>query len=264
MKELLIRTITGIFLIFLVAGGILLGPLTLAAVTLMVALLGILEILTLYRLKADLPHLWMALTSLCLIPITLMILRFHWSAWWLAVAAAGWLIGVFRTRSTVPGLLMFLWVSAPLSAFLALGFAVEPDRYLPVLPLTIISLIWINDTFAYLTGSMMGKHRLSPVISPGKTWEGLVGGLLMTLLGGYIASRITQEFIGGIWIALALMVSLLGLAGDLFESALKRKHRVKNSGSLLPGHGGVLDRFDSLFFTAPFILRLYYLLNLRV
>ncbi len=264
MKELLIRTITGIFLIFLVAGAILLGPLTLAALALMVALLGIQEILALFRLKADLPHLWMALASLCLVPLTLMILRYQWSPWWLAVAVVGWIIGIFGSRSLVPGLLMFLWVSAPLSAFLALGFAVEPDRYLPVLPLTVIALIWINDTFAYLTGSMMGKHRLSPVISPGKTWEGLVGGLLFALLGGYVASRITPEFDGGIWIALALMVSLLGLSGDLFESALKRKHRVKNSGSLLPGHGGVLDRFDSLFFTAPFILILYHLLNLWI
>ncbi|MGW8317354.1 MAG: phosphatidate cytidylyltransferase [Bacteroidales bacterium] len=259
MKELLIRTLTGIALILLMVGTILLGPVTLTAIVLVVALLGTLEIITLFRLKKTLPHLWMALSSILAIPLTLMILRYQCSPWWLAGPVAGWILGMAWSGSAVPGVLMLLWVSCPLAAFLALGYAPEPDQYLPQLPMAVISLIWINDTFAYLTGSGLGRHPLTPVLSPGKTWEGLFGGLLVTLLGSYIVSRITGTFGGGIWIILGLLISLSGLAGDLFESALKRKKHVKNSGSLLPGHGGILDRFDSLFFTAPVILILYIL-----
>lgn len=261
MKELVARTLTGIILIILIAGAILLGPLMLTAIAMMVALLGSTELFSLYRLDRNLPHLWMAFMSILLIPLTYMILQYHWNPWWLAGPAAGWLLGLVWSGSAVPGLLLLLWISGPLVAFLALGFAPEHGHYLPRLPMAVISLIWINDTFAYLAGSGLGRHQLTPVLSPGKTWEGFVGGIFATLAGAYFFSRITSEFSGGGWIAFALLISLLALAGDLFESALKRRKQVKNSGSVLPGHGGILDRFDSLFFAAPVILILYVLFN---
>ena len=115
-------------------------------------------------------------------------------------------------------------------------------------------LVWANDSAAYVVGRRWGKTPIAPALSPGKTWEGWAGGLVATvLLGGLAVSKVAHvPGIGvWVWIALALVVSVLGPLGDLMESGLKRKARIKDSGELLPGHGGVLDRFDSHFFAAP-------------
>jgi len=126
----------------------------------------------------------------------------------------------------------------------------------------VIALVWVNDTFAYLTGSLVGRHKMTPVLSPGKTWEGFAGGVIFTLLGGWIIWRITGMLGAGTWIAISLIVASLGLAGDLFESGLKRTVKVKDTGTLLPGHGGILDRFDSLLFVAPAVVILILLIKL--
>lgn len=115
-------------------------------------------------------------------------------------------------------------------------------------------LVWANDTAAYLVGRRWGRTPIAPAVSPGKTWEGWTGGLVATVfLGGFVlSSAVDVAGIGALhWSGLALIVSVLGPLGDLMESALKRKAGVKDSGGLLPGHGGVLDRFDSHFFAAP-------------
>ena len=115
-------------------------------------------------------------------------------------------------------------------------------------------LVWANDSAAYVVGRRWGKTPIAPALSPGKTWEGWAGGLVATvLLGGLAVSKVAHVPGLGVWvwIALALVVSVLGPLGDLMESRLKRKARIKDSGELLPGHGGVLDRFDSHFFAAP-------------
>ncbi|MDH4226175.1 MAG: phosphatidate cytidylyltransferase [Deltaproteobacteria bacterium] len=122
-------------------------------------------------------------------------------------------------------------------------------------------LVWSNDTFAYFTGKAIGKHKLAPVLSPGKSIEGLVGGLL----GGVIASLCMNYFLGlGLYhyevALLTLGLGVVSVYGDLFESLLKRASGVKDSGNLIPGHGGLLDRIDSMVFVVP---ALYYYLELR-
>jgi phosphatidate cytidylyltransferase len=110
------------------------------------------------------------------------------------------------------------------------------------------ALMWTNDSGAYIAGRSFGKHKLAPQISPGKTWEGWAGGLLFTVALGWFL----QGSMGLEWgLMLAAVVSLLGPLGDLAESFLKRKAGIKDSGHVLPGHGGVLDRFDSHLFSAP-------------
>lgn len=107
--------------------------------------------------------------------------------------------------------------------------------------------IWINDTGAFLVGSLIGKTKLFERISPKKTWEGFMGGVLFTLLfsiGFYFLFPEVLSFLQ--WLLLALLVSILATLGDLFESLLKRTYNVKDSGSIMPGHGGILDRIDSL------------------
>lgn len=121
----------------------------------------------------------------------------------------------------------------------------------PVMILSLFLLIWINDTFAYLTGITLGRHRLFERISPKKSWEGAVGGLLFSLAAAWLLSYTTQLMSLSIWLGLAAIVVFFGIFGDLLESLLKRNSGVKDSGTLLPGHGGLLDRFDALLLAAP-------------
>lgn len=125
----------------------------------------------------------------------------------------------------------------------------------PIL-LGVFLLVWTNDTFAYLTGNLFGKHKLMEKISPNKTWEGFVGGVAFTILMGYIFDLylFNQSIETGthFWIQSAFIIAPAAVLGDLFESALKRKQKVKDTGNIMPGHGGILDRFDAVLFAIPF------------
>lgn len=131
----------------------------------------------------------------------------------------------------------------------------SPADYSPLFPCAIIFSIWINDTMAYIVGSLIGKTPLSSV-SPKKTWEGTIGGVLLSvvvigLAGRYLSFAQTLPSIH--WFAIASIAAVFGTLGDLFESKLKRLADVKDSGSFMPGHGGFLDRFDSLLIAVPFV-----------
>mgnify|MGYP001078647984 CR=1 FL=1 len=120
------------------------------------------------------------------------------------------------------------------------------------LSLVLLAAIWINDTMAYITGSLIGKHKLIERISPGKTWEGFLGGLIFTIATILIINQIFFEFDVISLVIIALVIVLSGTIGDLLESKLKREAGVKDSGNIIPGHGGILDRIDSLLVAAPF------------
>jgi phosphatidate cytidylyltransferase len=186
-------------------------------------------------------------------------LRFHITPLWFLLPALLWMPGYLFSGQRTVAVLSFFWLAIPFSIFFALGWIPDSLSYSPLVPLSVISLVWINDTFAYLTGTLLGKHPMTPRLSPGKTWEGFSGGVLVTLLGGWIVYKISGSYSLGIWIACALVSSLLGLAGDLFESGVKRKMKVKDMSGLLPGHGGILDRFDSLLFVTPALLLLFFI-----
>lgn len=128
-------------------------------------------------------------------------------------------------------------------------------------PLVLIPvlLIWANDIGAYLIGSQWGKHKIAPALSPGKSIEGTAGGGLVTLLSGLLLFYLLPEIPGYYIVTLSLAVPLFALAGDLWESALKRNAGVKDSGRLLPGHGGILDRYDSLLFVLPVAALAYFI-----
>ena len=115
------------------------------------------------------------------------------------------------------------------------------------------ALIWTNDIFAYLTGRLLGKHKLFPRISPGKTIEGSLGGLFFTIIAICVFSHFVSWLSIPVAIGVALISVVFGTLGDLCESMLKRQAGVKDSGKLIPGHGGILDRFDSILFSVPFI-----------
>ncbi|MCB9044947.1 MAG: phosphatidate cytidylyltransferase [Chitinophagales bacterium] len=120
-----------------------------------------------------------------------------------------------------------------------------------LIPLSLVLMIWMNDTMAYLVGSFIGKTPFSP-ISPKKTWEGTAGGAILTIAGAAIWGYYTPYYSMIDWMALALCAAVAGTAGDLLESKLKRLANIKDSGTMMPGHGGALDRFDSLLVATPF------------
>lgn len=153
-----------------------------------------------------------------------------------------------------------MYIALPLAMINVLAFRQSPDgliTYNFLLPLSVFVFLWINDTGAYCTGSLIGRHKLFPRISPGKTWEGSVGGGLLVVavaaVIGYWDNRLTG--MAGLsvaaWMGLGLVIVVFGTWGDLVESLFKRTLGVKDSGRMLPGHGGMLDRFDSSLMAIP-------------
>ncbi|MEM8508932.1 MAG: phosphatidate cytidylyltransferase [Bacteroidota bacterium] len=128
----------------------------------------------------------------------------------------------------------------------------KDNEFAKYLIMGIFVLIWVNDTFAYLVGSTIGKNKLFPSISPKKTIEGSVGGLIFALIAAYIISGYEPILSRNQWMILAVVLVITGNLGDLLESKFKRVAGVKDSGAILPGHGGILDRLDSLIYAAPF------------
>jgi phosphatidate cytidylyltransferase len=140
--------------------------------------------------------------------------------------------------------------------------------YNPKIIIGLFILIWTNDTFAYIVGKSIGKNKLFEKISPKKTIEGFFGGIFFAILAGYLISKYyikaTPQFSDKsilIWTIIAVIVGVIGTIGDLIESKFKRIAGVKDSGKIMPGHGGILDRLDSVIFVAPFVFLFYKILN---
>ena len=122
-------------------------------------------------------------------------------------------------------------------------------------------LIWINDSFAYLIGSNFGRQKLFESVSPKKTVEGFLGGVFFSAVGSYFIFKCTNNLDFSNWLIISVIISVFGTIGDLIESKYKRQANVKDSGNLMPGHGGLLDRLDSAIFVAPFIYLFLKILN---
>lgn len=157
----------------------------------------------------------------------------------------------------------------PLFGLGYLGFplAMMPISPIERLPLLVFVLLWINDSGAYIVGSLIGKHKLCPSISPNKTWEGFIGGCVLTLVGAFVLDRFCSGFFGmesinlWIWMLIGVSTCIFGTLGDLLESKIKRFYGVKDSGHWIPGHGGILDRIDSFLIAYPVALFLLYFLS---
>ncbi len=149
----------------------------------------------------------------------------------------------------------FVYVAIPFSL---LNFIVHPGYpyntdFVPDVLLGVLFTVWIYDSFAYFAGSKFGKHKMLPTISPKKSWEGFAGGTVAAILIGVANSYLFKYVPLADWLVISVLVILFGTLGDMFESIIKRRLKVKDSGTILPGHGGLLDRFDSLLFVIPVI-----------
>lgn len=138
---------------------------------------------------------------------------------------------------------------------------------LPRLALLVFVLLWINDSGAYIVGSLTGRHKLCPSISPNKTWEGFIGGCLLTIIAALLLDLYCDSFFGmsylpmWIWIAIGVLTCIFGTIGDLIESKIKRYYGAKDSGHWIPGHGGILDRIDSFLLAYPIVFLVLFFLQ---
>lgn len=155
--------------------------------------------------------------------------------------------------STLMGL---IYVTIPFALLNYLVFPFGDNQYHWEILMGVFLLIWANDTGAYLVGVNFGKHRLFERISPKKSWEGSIGGAIITLSIGYLISIFSSDLNLVSWLLISIIVVLFGSLGDLVESMLKRNVGIKDSGTLIPGHGGLLDRFDAILLVSPMVFML--------
>ena len=166
-----------------------------------------------------------------------------------------------------------MYIALPFSMINVLAFRSTPDGNVTfewLLPLSLFIFLWTNDTGAYCSGSLLGRHKLFPRISPGKSWEGSIGGAVFVIIAAAIIYFLnvgqTDGLVAGMplwqWLGLGLVVVVFGTWGDLVESLFKRTLGIKDSGNILPGHGGMLDRFDSSLMAIPAAVVYLYTLQL--
>ncbi len=160
-----------------------------------------------------------------------------------------------------------MYIALPFAMLNVLAFQSSDDgiRYCRILPLSIFIFLWTSDTGAYCVGSLLGRHKLFPRISPAKSWEGSLGGAILVLIAASLISQLIDD--ASIltlyeWLGLGLVVTIFGTWGDLVESLFKRTVGIKDSGNILPGHGGMLDRFDSALMAIPAAVVYLYTLTL--
>ncbi|MCB0795095.1 MAG: phosphatidate cytidylyltransferase [Flavobacteriales bacterium] len=257
MREVLIRSSTGIVYILFVVLGALAGPFTTGLLFLPVAILGALEMHRLYwHDRAGPPQYWSGITvSLLYVSIAVAPLLADWRAVHaLSMSAiilflsAGWML--FRHSE---GPAIELAGTLFLMTYLAPAFAMAPTMVGadPLIFIGFMILLWTSDTGAYVFGRLIGRRPLFPSVSPKKTIEGALGGLFVTLGAAWVVWTLWPVLALEQWLVGAGLIFVTGTLGDLLESAFKRAAGVKDSGSLLPGHGGILDRFDGYLLAAP-------------
>ena len=160
-----------------------------------------------------------------------------------------------------------MYIALPFSLLNVLAFTATPNgeiTFNTLLPLSVFVFLWVNDTGAYCVGSLLGRHKLFPRISPGKSWEGSIGGAIFVLAAAWVISTYLDGEMLTLWawLGLGLVVVIFGTWGDLVESLFKRTLGIKDSGNILPGHGGMLDRFDSSLLAIPAAVVYLYTLSL--
>lgn len=256
-KNLGLRSLSGAILGIVVVGAVLWGAVPTAILFVLVGVGAITELMDLtskripeagdnYLLTVALAGGWIAGVALNPVPLMLLV--------GLLFVPVIFVVEVFRKsnhtlENGAIASLSLLYIALPLSLLMLIGGGT--GEWEPARVLVVIFIVWINDIFAYLVGCSIGKHKMCPSISPKKSWEGFFGGLLFAVAFAMAAGYMMEGNIYA-WGGLGAVTALAGVVGDLLESKIKRECGVKDSGNLIPGHGGVLDRFDALLLAAPF------------
>lgn len=268
-KNVVIRSISGCVYIALILLGIYFGV---VGVTVLGIILGSLATIEFEKICHDVTPRTLPGLILDIIGVTLITLIPSFpelgACLWLVVlicrlVAELYLHSGHPLNNLAHSLMTQLYIGLPMGGMVLLTYLAGWSYIL----LAIFLLIWINDTGAFLVGSLIGKHRLFERISPKKSWEGFLGGLVLDIIAAicfciYIPRAFPLPSSLWVYIVLAIVVSLFSTWGDLIESMIKRELKIKDSGNIIPGHGGILDRIDSLLLVIPASLVYYFLLML--
>jgi phosphatidate cytidylyltransferase len=261
LKEFIRRTLSGALFVMVMLAAIWFSKFTLLALLLVIAGMALSELINLTDPSSNASRKLILIIGAALI----LVLNFLAAAKFAAVKIMLLDIAILMIIQSLPLLgnlesftsrfinqaAAFLYVLLPLSLVAFICFFDGSYDYRLMFGFFI--LLWTYDSFAYISGVMLGKHRILPSVSPKKSWEGLAGGLIFSAGMAWILSLIYTFLSFGEWAGLAFVIVITGTAGDFIESAIKRNAGVKDSGKFLPGHGGVLDRFDSVLFSIPFV-----------
>ena len=264
-NNLVVRTLSGIVFLAVVLGCIFLSPYAFLSLLVIICIGSMLELYKLAGLQGVRPlEIWPALIG-CLLILLAFFVKLHKVPGICFVALLPMLALLFvselyRKQENPFGniawsVLGIIYIALPMA--LLAYMPVQPAMYgyviyRPLIVLNVFVLVWANDVGAYLLGMMLGRHKMIERISPKKTWEGFAGGILCAAGVGVLLAHLAHMSIA-LWLGAAVVIALSGVAGDLVESMLKRSVGVKDSGQMMPGHGGFLDRFDALFMAVPFI-----------
>jgi len=259
MSNLVVRGITGLFFVLFIVGATVFGDWYFQVLFGLIAILSLNEFYGLFKKSETFPNLSQGLIfgSLFYLLGLYSINQQEWNAALIGIiilfSPLAGLAELYRDKKTPfqnmgVTILGVLYVILP---FLLINLMrLNTDNFWPVL--SIFILTWSSDTFAYLVGSKIGKHKLFERISPRKSWEGFIGGLIFSVAAGLLIAYFTDDNLLK-YAVYGFSIATLGTLGDLLESMLKRSKNLKDSGKILPGHGGLLDRFDSVIFVIPFI-----------
>ncbi|WP_437919428.1 phosphatidate cytidylyltransferase [Sphingobacterium sp. LRF_L2] len=258
------RAITGFFFIAVLIGAVLFGAYSFLTFFSIIGTASVYEFYKMVQAKDKKPLIFLGTAAACfaLVLWSLVILGIIGEKnllWVLVMILFIYIAALFRKRS-LPiedisySLFGIIYAAVPFGIFMSLGFI--NGIYNAYIPLGFLILLWTNDTGAYLAGRSFGRRKLFERISPNKTWEGFIGGVLLAVVVALNLAQYFGSLLGWQWVCMAFIIGIFGTCGDLVESMLKRNLGVKDSGNLLPGHGGLLDRFDGLLMAAPLVYML--------
>jgi len=273
LNEFLKRSLTGGVFIIVMLGAILISPWTLFILLLAISGIALFEYYRMFQIRGYSPLVYGGIGAGFIILSFVFLERQSYIHGkyleLLMVPIVGlWFSFIFIKREEIIRSVMVtltgvIYILLPLSLipFLTQN-ELTGNSYNPEILIGVLLIIWTYDSGAYISGVLFGKHKMAPSISPKKSWEGFFGGMIFAILVGILYSKFTSLLNIQDWIILSIIIVLAGTTGDLFESILKREAGVKDSGKIMPGHGGILDRFDSLLLIVPFVFLYLYLIKI--
>jgi len=261
VKQLILRITTGLVFLVIVIGAIWINPYTLASLFYVVGVIGMLEYYSLIKFGGYHPQGTLGVITGTVLYVTIELVKLKIFGTSIVALSIPFFMAIFvyelyRKRpepftNIAHTIIGIVYIMAPLALLNVFTFEEIQVVHKPGIVLGFFVMLWLNDTGAFVFGKLFGRTKLFPRISPNKTWEGTIGGGLSALTGSVIISSYFDEISIYNWLVLSIIIIVAASFGDLVESLLKRSLHVKDSSNILPGHGGILDRFDGVLLASP-------------